>query len=511
MNPLENINKLKKILESFVEDIAKLIVTKNWVSLLLLVDAGWILFFSPVIVDKLLQFTIDFKLPEENSVTYWVIYGLVAFTIFLTALVIAVRTIQRKPPPPPGERKAIKGLRAFSQDDAEIFAQLQRERDLRECLESLTSNNFRFGILIGESGVGKSSFLQAGILPQLAREESRDRGIYIRFSNRDPFETIYQTLVKELKISETSINHHNLLEIFSLGVASADKPLILIFDQFEQFFVHCKQKSDRKPFINGLKDWYLAPNPLPIKILISIREDLAGKLFELQEALGYSLNVHSNYYKLNLFSPEEATKVLQVIAQAEKLQFNEGFVRQLTTEELTSREDGLISPVDLQVFASTIEGQDSEELQAFNRQAFEKIGGIEGLMTRFLNKTLEARVTESEKQAAIKVLLAMTNLDSNTRAGALTIEDLQQKMQGNLTASKISEATLWLAHPGVRLLTSVQEDGNTSYELAHERLIPALREIAGKELTSADKAKQLLDRRFNQWLGEERSSRYLFN
>ncbi|MDJ0687978.1 MAG: hypothetical protein QNJ41_05680 [Xenococcaceae cyanobacterium MO_188.B32] len=26
------------------------------------------------------------------------------------------------------ERKAIKGLRAFSQDDAEIFAQLQRDR-----------------------------------------------------------------------------------------------------------------------------------------------------------------------------------------------------------------------------------------------------------------------------------------------------------------------------------------------------------------------------------------------
>ncbi|MDJ0903840.1 MAG: hypothetical protein QNJ55_34135, partial [Xenococcus sp. MO_188.B8] len=512
MNPLENINKLKKILESFVEDIAKLIVTKNWVSLLLLVDAGWILFFSPVIVDKLLQFTIDFKLPEENSVTYWVIYGLVAFTIFLTALVIAVRIIQREPPSLPDftERKAIKGLRAFSQDDAEIFAQLQRERDLRECLESLTSNNFRFGILMGESGVGKSSFLQAGILPQLAREESCAQGIYIRFSNRDPFETIYQTLVKELKISETSINHRNLLEIFSLGVASADKPLILIFDQFEQFFVHCKQKSDREPFIKGLKDWYLAPNPLRIKILISIRGDLADRMFEIQKALGYSLSPQE-VFLLERFSPTEATKILQVIAQAEELKFDEGFVRQLTAEELASREDGLISPVDLQVLAWTIEGQDSKELQAFSWNAFHKIGGIEGLMTRFLNKTLEARVTESQKQAAIKVLLAMTDLDRNVRVGALTIEDLQQKMLGTLTTSEIIEATLWLASPGVRLLTPVQQNGNLVYELAHERLILALREVAGKELTSADKANQLLDRRVNEWLGNERSARYLFN
>ena len=96
MNQLENINQLKNILESSVEEIAKLIVTKSWVRLLLLLDAVWILFFSPKIVSEILKsiFNItDFS--EKYSDTYWVIYGLVAFTIFLIALVIAVRTIQR--------------------------------------------------------------------------------------------------------------------------------------------------------------------------------------------------------------------------------------------------------------------------------------------------------------------------------------------------------------------------------------------------------------------------------
>ena len=105
----------------------------------------------------------------------------------------------------------------------------------------------------------------------------------------------------------------------------------------------------------------------------------------------------------------------------------------------------------------------------------------------------------------------MTDLDRNVRVGALTIEDLRQKMQGTLTASEIREATLWLANPGVRLLTPVQHEDTELYELAHERLIPALREVAGKELTSADKANQLLNRRVNEWLGNERSSRYFFN
>ncbi|MDJ0632731.1 MAG: hypothetical protein QNJ34_06030 [Xenococcaceae cyanobacterium MO_188.B29] len=46
-----------------------------------------------------------------------------------------------------------------------------------------------------------------------------------------------------------------------------------------------------------------------------------------------------------------------MIATAEEIKFDESFVQQLTANELASREDGLISPVDLQVLAWTIEGQ----------------------------------------------------------------------------------------------------------------------------------------------------------
>src|SRR6266498_1458072 len=49
------------------------------------------------------------------------------------------------------------------------------------------------------------------------------------------------------------------------------------------------------------------------------------------------------------------------------------------------------------------------------------------------------------------------------------------------------------------------------YELAHERLIPALRRIANKELTEADRANLLLDRRANEWQGNNRDKRYLFS
>ncbi|MEL7406986.1 MAG: ATP-binding protein, partial [Cyanobacteria bacterium J06558_2] len=433
---LSNLNQLAKALQSFVEQLAQLIVTKNWVSLLLLLDAAVLFSLNPVVLTKFLS-TFNIELPAEYPILFWLTVG----TVFLTALALAIKTIARKPVTLPDftERKAIKGLQAFSKEDAVIFAQLQRDRDLRECLEAITRETFRFGILMGESGVGKTSFLQAGLVPQLNKAESKLKGVYIRFTNQEPLATIYQALEAEFSTPELSINQQDLLKILSWAVDAAGQPLILIFDQFEQFFVHYNQKIDRKPFIDALTSWYCGSAFLPVKIIISIRGDLADKLIELQKALGYSLSPYE-VFRLERFSPEEATKILQVIAEAEAIKFDEKFVRELTESELASKEDCLISPVDLQVLARTIERQKTEELQAFNRSAFQKIGGIEGLMTRFLNTTLNASIP-SQREAAIQVLLAMTDLERNVRAGVLTLEDLQQKIQGTLTPGEIVEAT----------------------------------------------------------------------
>ncbi len=253
---LDNVKKLAEQLTIFVEWLAKLIVTKNWVSLLLVIDAFLLIGFFPKrgVITGFFQ-ELPIFAAEEYSQIFWLIFA----GVFLTALVIAIKTMPRASTPIPDftERKAIKGLRAFSKDDAEIFAQLQRDRDLRECLESIMSDEFRLGILMGESGCGKSSFLQAGIIPQLNKPESNDRGVYIRFDNRDPLETISKTLIDDLNLPKAPDNNRNFLpafssdktdtnsdflEVLSLAVKTIDKSLVLIFDQFEQFFVHFKQK-----------------------------------------------------------------------------------------------------------------------------------------------------------------------------------------------------------------------------------------------------------------------------
>ena len=245
-----------------------------------------------------------------------------------------------------------------------------------------------------------------------------------------------------------------------------------------------------------------------MKIVISIREDLTGRLVELQKALGYSL-APQDVHRLEKFSPNEASKILKVIAEGENIRFEENFIEELAERKLASREDGLISPVDLQILAWMVEVQKTEELRAFNRLTFQKLGGVEGLLHRFLDRTLEARIVPSQRQAAVKVLLALTDLDRQVRAGAFTIAQLQNKLQASLSRTEVEEATHWLARGDVRLLTPFQEEDATRYELAHERLIPVLMRLVGKELSKVDKANQLLERRVNEWLGNNYNPHFL--
>ncbi|MGK7896001.1 MAG: hypothetical protein AB4372_20900 [Xenococcus sp. (in: cyanobacteria)] len=420
-----------------------------------------------------------------------------------------------KPPLPPlleatefKESLAIKGLRSFTEKDQEIFKQLQRNRVLQNCLAEINRDRFRFGVLFGESGCGKTSFIKAGLIPQLSQTDSKFQGIYVRFSERDPLVTIRQAFVEKLPLFPEDISQLDFLTLLSQGVEAASKPLVLIFDQFEQFFVHFKRKEERQFFIQTLTDWYKHPQPPQVKIVFSIRQDFYAYLVELQKAFSYSPSPQE-VIELEKFSPEEATNIMGVIAKTTaSLEIDRQFIKEVAEQELAGGEDGLISPVDLQLLAWIINGQKSSELRGFNEKAFQKLGGVEGLLTEFLERTLKTRITENQKKASIKVLLSLADSERRVRAGILTFEEVQHKLP-DIPTIILQETINWLKADGVRLITPVEQEGVIGYELAHEKMIPALLKLVNKELPETDKANQLLERRVNEWLSNNCDAYYL--
>jgi len=142
---------------------------------------------------------------------------------------------------------------------------------------------------------------------------------------------------------------------------------------------------------------------------------------------------------------------------------------------------------------------------------YRKLGGIEGLLERFLANALEALPAGSSRENAVKVMMSLVNLDQNARAGVLSEEEIQQKLAGAVPVNEISAALAWLSGSGVRLVTPVESVGKPGYELAHERLINPLRSLAKKQLPEYEEINLKLETRVNQWMGNDLHPRYLFN
>ena len=499
-------------LSGFTQWLAELIQKRNWFKLLLLIDVGLFFGFKQQggIVIHFLQQYFSLNLPGWYSEVFW----LVLAGLFLVAIAIAIKTMPqtKQLEIKEGEaRRAVKGLRSFTADDKEIFTKLQREGDIQNCLDSLSRKEFRFGILTGESGCGKTSLLQAGILPKLNQENSSYQGIYVRFSDHTPLATIRDAIFEYLDPPDNwreKVSKENLLVLLRESQHLAQKPLVLIFDQFEQFFTSRRRAEERKPFITELANWYKQGHHIPVKILISIREDLLGEHCTLQQAMKYTLSLY-NHFRLEKFEHKQAAEILQVIAATEGWEFDQNFVTKLVDEELGAA-GSKISPIDLQILAETVRKQPTEQ-QALKEETFRKMDGLEGLLNRYLEKLFDTLEIQTFHQAGVQVLLALINREQNVRAGKLTLEQIQEKLQGTVSPLQVSQATAWLASGEVRLISPVEQQGQTGYELTHERIIPAVLQFAGQTLESAAKANQLLEHRVNEWLGNSRSSRYLFS
>lgn len=487
--------------ERFISDLADAFRRKRWVKIFSLIGVVSTILLNPVSVGyglKLLSF------PKASWYSYpaWII---ITALFFIAAFLFALLTAneEKKQPLPP--ISIIKGLLPYTttREDVEWFAKLQRGSILHECMSFCLGADSSLAVLSGESGTGKTSFLQAGLVAGL-----NERGlhpVYVKLTASPPLDTISQSLGEDGKKFPPD-DQQSLLELLRQATQSDTRPLILILDQFEQFFAHNKSKASRRIFIKQVAEWYRSDRSLPVKILVAIRGDFADRLFEFQKEMDYALTPH-NRFRLEKLEPQEAVAVIRVIAEEVKIEFDEGFVKELTRRELADREDGGVSPIDIQILSWMLAGQKGSEERAFNRRAFQKLGGVEGLLERFLKRALGVRETEGRRQAAIKVMLALT--DYNVRASALSLKELKEKLRGVVPDKAVEEAVMWLARGEVRLVTSVREKNVTRYELAHERIIPPLRRMAFKEITAVEEAQQTLDRRFNEWVGNSRTRRYL--
>jgi ABC-type dipeptide/oligopeptide/nickel transport system ATPase component len=508
--------------ESILVWLAGLLIEKTWAGKLILLSVIFAFIFCPYsFFPSLIKLFVEGDFFKTRSLTWYFLAfnGIEIFSLGTALYLIfkkAKEETSRETDIKRLRSRTIRGLRAFTdtKEDAEVFATLQRNDVIRKCVLAIADTNFYFGVISGKSGCGKSSLLQAGICFKLETEENHQT-IYIRLSNENPFNTISEDVKKKLQITPEELDKNNLNKTLE-SIGKDNKTTLIILDQFEQFFVHQKSQKERDEFITQISHWYKqqeSKSRKPVKILFSVRSDFRQDVdANFQHKMDYALNQYQNF-TLDKFTPKEAAKVFQSMAKELNIAFDKGSIEKICREQLAGKEDNLISPVDIQILAEMmiVVSEDKNET-VFNEKSFQKVGGVKGLMERFLTQNLDNLSLDknnSLRQTVVKVLLSLTDLERNTRIGILTEEEIKASISDKRLQAKINKAIEWLEV--LRLITPSERNQKKGYELSHELLIPALRRVSKEELVAVSEANLVLAQRTDEWIGNNRNRRYFLS
>ena len=168
-----------------------------------------------------------------------------------------------------------RSLDAFTEADADLF--FGRERVVAKLLESLKRNP-RFLAVLGPSGSGKSSVVQAGLIPALRSGQlsgSEKWGILSIRPGTQPFE--------QLSSAGMSAPTH-LVQAASdwLAAYPQNERLLILIDQFEELLVSTPSET-RADFVTALAD--LLDSSLDITILLTLRDDFYSRFVQEAEPL----------------------------------------------------------------------------------------------------------------------------------------------------------------------------------------------------------------------------------
>ena len=234
------------------------------------------------------------------------------------------------------------GLSAFQESDRAYF--FGREVEIAEMVRII--RNEPLTVLFGKSGIGKSSLLRAGLFPELRDENLYPIFLRIRYEEGlpSPDEQIRQAIKAQLKaagVEMTDIDdprfptlweyfHHDDTEFWNHRNQWVTP--VLIFDQFEELFSigygNAGQQTKARELCEILESLASSKIPasvqrrmeadadyadrfeirkLPLKLVISIREDFLADLSDLQ--LDWQIAI-SNRYRLQPLAGNRAMEAV---------------------------------------------------------------------------------------------------------------------------------------------------------------------------------------------------------
>jgi WD40 repeat protein/tRNA A-37 threonylcarbamoyl transferase component Bud32 len=375
---------------------------------------------------------------------------------------------------------AFRGLLPFQEADRDRF--YGRETDTAALFEMILHSDFRFGVLFGESGCGKTSLLKAGLLPKLWQEGYVP--VYCR-SYKDPLAAALEECRKRSGVEP--IEGEDPKEYLSRTTRQLSGTVVIVCDQFEEFFISHKSTGDRDGFLSFVAACHDDAS-LPVKFLVSMRSDF---LYLISSELGSRIAeplISSRLFHLRSFDEEQARKIIEKSSRRAGLPFEEALSRQIA-RDLTSGD--VVSPSEMQIV-----GEQLQRKRIYALQAYRRAGGKEPLVHSFLEDVIQG----SGDADGARLLLRSVISDENTRV-TLPLEEIARRTQ----RSAASVERLLRMFVKSRLIREIQDEIPWRYELMHEYLIEKINQVTGSVMDATQRANRLLRQYVSDYLIDKRT------
>lgn len=383
-----------------------------------------------------------------------------------------------------------RGLEAFREQDRELF--FGRTAMVQRIMAQLKQRSFL--AVLGPSGSGKSSLIQAGVVPELrpativkvrpGKDFFGELGVALQLVLQQSVEQIQKRLQ-----SSPQAFYHMALEI--LGHTEMQQNLVFIIDQFEEVFTIVEDQNIQKNIVQSL--CYLIEHPNPrISLILTMRSDFLGRCANFET---FNLHIQENLIQVSPLSQSEMVQVILEPCRVAGLQLEKGLLHQIIGDM-----QGAGGKLPLLEYA-LLELYNLRERGTLTLLAYRQIGGLQGALAQRAESEYE-RLTPDQQHILRKIfvlcLIAAGDGSEPTRRRATWDECIAVTSKTGLAKALLEN---WLQ---ARLLVGAEDErsGKRIVDVAHEALIRSWHRIDEWLIEDREMARQLqaLRRAAEAWM-----------
>jgi hypothetical protein len=410
-------------------------------------------------------------------------------------------------PDQPDRHHRYPGVKPFTSEEKDLF--FGREKDTKDLYSLLFIK--QSVVLYGKSGYGKSSLLNAGIIPKLI-EEGEWTCFSIRFNNfsgreaKDtvsPMENIRLRLKRDLDPGATGmldavIPGEDSFWYWVKALQSADKrsQFIFFFDQFEELFTYPKERieefseqlsqllyntvpvrfrkrlaeMDEKGEVSDTLHDYLFEKP-EVKVVFSVRSDRLSLLNMLTDR---HPTILQNCYELDALNVAQAEQAIVNPARAPQssvfvtpsFEFMADAVEKIL-DSIGNKQDGKIETSTLQIVCRYVE---------------DELVGVKGITV--ISGSLLGNIADIFRQYYEGILAKLSVNDREKVQHLIEDELIEDGRRNTLTDSYIKkrfgfdDELLRQLEQSSLLRKERDASGRLLYEISHDTLVNAIESVA---------------------------------